>query len=163
MGKHWKKLQSAERRFPHVHIFTGATLTSLWSTWWAMVQPTGLTTSSSTSFSLIFFKVCPDLPTMPVAQWDGSQGGVRVCGVQVSASQHTYFRARHTPKTKTLFFRCCYCYYWNPARKQRPVAPRWHFEQGILNYNPTPARLPDAATLPQSGASSDTSDDDRYL
>jgi len=21
-------------------------------------------------------------------------------------------------------FRCCYCYYWNPARKQRPVAPR---------------------------------------
>ena len=21
--------------------------------------------------------------------------------------------------------RCCYCYYWNPARKQRPVAPRW--------------------------------------
>ena len=40
---------------------------------------------------------------MPVAQWDGSQGGVRVCGVQVSASQHTYFRARHTPKTKTLF------------------------------------------------------------
>ena len=20
--------------------------------------------------------------------------------------------------------RCCYCYYWNPARKQRPVAPR---------------------------------------
>merc|ERR1719318_1345326 len=41
-------------------------------------------------------------------------------------------------------YRCCYCYYWNPARKQRPVAPR----------------LPDAATLPQSGASSDTSDDD---
>merc|ERR550517_1720876 len=58
---------------------------------------------------------------MPVAQWDGSQGGVRVCGVQV-----------------------LHCYYWNPARKQRPVAPR----------------LPDAATLPQSGASSDTSDDD---
>jgi len=21
-------------------------------------------------------------------------------------------------------YRCCYCYYWNPARKQRPVAPR---------------------------------------
>jgi len=41
-------------------------------------------------------------------------------------------------------YRCCYCYYWNPARKQRPVAPR----------------LPDAATLPQSGASSDSSDDD---
>jgi len=41
-------------------------------------------------------------------------------------------------------YRCCYCYYWNPARKQRPVAPR----------------LPDAATLPQSGAPSDTSDDD---
>ena len=26
---------------------------------------------------------------------------------------------------KTLnIVRCCYCYYWNPARKQRPVAPR---------------------------------------
>ncbi|XP_067003224.1 endoplasmic reticulum junction formation protein lunapark-A isoform X2 [Anabrus simplex] len=23
-----------------------------------------------------------------------------------------------------LSFRCCYCYYWNPARKQRPHAPR---------------------------------------
>jgi len=23
-----------------------------------------------------------------------------------------------------LAYRCCYCYYWNPARKQRPVAPR---------------------------------------
>ena len=23
-----------------------------------------------------------------------------------------------------LLPRCCYCYYWNPARKQRPVAPR---------------------------------------
>ncbi|KAG8222851.1 hypothetical protein J437_LFUL007559 [Ladona fulva] len=23
-----------------------------------------------------------------------------------------------------LAFRCCYCYYWNPARKQRPQAPR---------------------------------------
>ena len=21
-------------------------------------------------------------------------------------------------------FRCCYCFYWNPARKQRPTAPR---------------------------------------
>ena len=21
-------------------------------------------------------------------------------------------------------FRCAYCYYWNPARKQRPSAPR---------------------------------------
>merc|ERR1712060_403912 len=23
-----------------------------------------------------------------------------------------------------IAFRCCYCYYWNPARKQRPVAPK---------------------------------------
>jgi len=23
-----------------------------------------------------------------------------------------------------IAYRCCYCYYWNPARKQRPVAPR---------------------------------------
>ena len=21
-------------------------------------------------------------------------------------------------------YRCCYCYYWNPARKQRPTAPK---------------------------------------
>merc|ERR1719319_904675 len=42
-------------------------------------------------------------------------------------------------------YRCCYCYYWNPARKQRPVAPR----------------LPEAATLPQSGASTDSSDEER--
>jgi len=41
-------------------------------------------------------------------------------------------------------YRCCYCYYWNPARKQRPVAPR----------------LPEAATLPQSGASTDSSDEE---
>ena len=26
---------------------------------------------------------------MPVAQWDGSQGGVRVCGVQVSTHLRT--------------------------------------------------------------------------
>jgi len=35
-------------------------------------------------------------------------------------------------------FRCCYCYYWNPARKQRPVAPR----------------LPDAAAASISDSSS---------
>jgi len=23
-----------------------------------------------------------------------------------------------------IAYRCCYCYYWNPARKQRPVAPK---------------------------------------
>lgn len=23
-----------------------------------------------------------------------------------------------------IAYRCCYCFYWNPARKQRPVAPR---------------------------------------
>jgi len=23
-----------------------------------------------------------------------------------------------------ISYRCCYCHYWNPARKQRPVAPR---------------------------------------
>eukprot|EP00092_Neocalanus_flemingeri_P013660 GFUD01014733.1.p1 GENE.GFUD01014733.1~~GFUD01014733.1.p1 ORF type:complete len:444 (+),score=180.39 GFUD01014733.1:71-1402(+) len=35
-------------------------------------------------------------------------------------------------------YRCCYCYYWNPARKQRPVAPR----------------LPDQASLPSASDSS---------
>lgn len=23
-----------------------------------------------------------------------------------------------------IAYRCCYCFYWNPARKQRPVAPK---------------------------------------
>ena len=23
-----------------------------------------------------------------------------------------------------IAYRCCYCYYWNPARKERPVAPK---------------------------------------
>ena len=33
---------------------------------------------------------------------------------------------RGTParRLKLCPLRCCYCYYWNPARKQRPVAPR---------------------------------------
>jgi len=39
-------------------------------------------------------------------------------------------------------YRCCYCYYWNPARKQRPVAPR----------------LPDASTAASASDSSSGSD-----
>ena len=23
-----------------------------------------------------------------------------------------------------LSYRCCYCHYWNPAKKQKPTAPR---------------------------------------
>lgn len=44
-----------------------------------------------------------------------------------------------------IAYRCCYCYYWNPARKQRPVAPR----------------LPDpttAAAMSSAVSSSDSSD-----
>jgi hypothetical protein len=41
-------------------------------------------------------------------------------------------------------YRCCYCYYWNPARKQRPVAPR----------------LPDASTAAASAASESSSGSD---
>jgi len=29
-------------------------------------------------------------------------------------------------------YRCCYCYYWNPARKQRPVAPRLAAERAVV-------------------------------
>merc|ERR1712098_384131 len=39
-------------------------------------------------------------------------------------------------------YRCCYCYYWNPARRQRPVAPR----------------LPDASTAASASDSSSGSD-----
>jgi len=38
-------------------------------------------------------------------------------------------------------YRCCYCYYWNPARKQRPAAPR----------------LPDQPSLSTASLSSDVS------
>jgi len=41
-----------------------------------------------------------------------------------------------------IAFRCCYCYYWNPARKQRPVAPRL-----------TPAAERPAQTLSDSSGS----------
>jgi len=44
-----------------------------------------------------------------------------------------------------IAYRCCYCFYWNPARKQRPVAPR----------------LPEASTFATSGDSS-SSEDSRH-
>lgn len=30
-------------------------------------------------------------------------------------------------------YRCCYCFYWNPAKKQRPVAPRLPTAQDFAN------------------------------
>ncbi|XP_071516452.1 uncharacterized protein [Panulirus ornatus] len=39
-----------------------------------------------------------------------------------------------------LAFRCAYCFYWNPARKQRPSAPR------LENLDP---QLPPSLTVPE--------------
>jgi len=44
-----------------------------------------------------------------------------------------------------IAYRCCYCYYWNPARKQRPVAPR----------------LPDPSVQPMTRESSSSEESDR--
>ena len=34
------------------------------------------------------------------------------------------YNTGHKPMFWITAFRCCYCFYWNPARKQRPTAPR---------------------------------------
>ena len=44
--------------------------------------------------------------------------------VSVCLSQGLEKRLSCCYSTNFSLFRCCYCYYWNPARKQRPVAPR---------------------------------------
>ena len=84
----------------------------------------------------VSYQVCVDLPPMPVPQWDGSQRGVRVCGIQVDLplSKQTVQPkiAHYSFKLSNNGSRCCYCYYWNPARKQRPVAPRWLFHPVFL-------------------------------
>jgi len=48
-----------------------------------------------------------------------------------------------------IAYRCCYCYYWNPARKQRPVAPRLP--------DPTIAAAMSSAVSSSSSDSSDQS------
>ena len=41
-----------------------------------------------------------------------------------------------------MAYRCCYCFYWNPARKQRPVAPR---------LQPPPGNLPSSTDSSSEG------------
>lgn len=50
-----------------------------------------------------------------------------------------------------IAFRCCYCFYWNPARKQRPTAPR-------LPAGPSP--LSAAATAAATASSTESTDDE---
>lgn len=38
-------------------------------------------------------------------------------------------------------FRCCYCYHLNPARKQRPVAPKLEFDTWTTPKHASPKRL----------------------
>lgn len=50
-----------------------------------------------------------------------------------------------------IAFRCCYCFYWNPARKQRPTAPR------LPAGPPMPAAAMPAAA---AGSSTESTDDE---
>lgn len=55
-------------------------------------------------------------------------------------------------------FRCCYCHYWNPARKQRPTAPRLQqFGGGRGSGNQTPA----FSSTVESSSSSDESEKEK--
>ncbi|XP_047498345.1 endoplasmic reticulum junction formation protein lunapark-A-like isoform X3 [Penaeus chinensis] len=50
-----------------------------------------------------------------------------------------------------LAFRCAYCYYWNPARKQRPSAPR------LEDLTPQP---PPSLSVPEDQEEEDEDDDE---
>lgn len=39
-------------------------------------------------------------------------------------------------------FRCCYCGFWNPARKQKPSAPKLDFDNPVSASNTSEANLP---------------------
>jgi len=47
-----------------------------------------------------------------------------------------------------IAYRCCYCHYWNPARKERPVAPR------------LPQQMAQLGTLQRQSSTESTSDED---
>merc|ERR1712203_244112 len=53
-------------------------------------------------------------------------------------------------------FRCAYCFYWNPARKQRPVAPRlqpMHLPASSSDAERSPKKTPaDAKTEDEAGS-----------
>jgi len=54
-----------------------------------------------------------------------------------------------------ISYRCCYCHYWNPARKQRPVAPRLPDPPPTP---PTPVAAKVKEPLPSSTASTQGSE-----
>jgi len=52
-------------------------------------------------------------------------------------------------------YRCCYCYYWNPARKQRPVAPKLPDQPSLLAAaNSSGSNVSSAASAVQSSKGS---------
>lgn len=53
-----------------------------------------------------------------------------------------------------IAFRCCYCFYWNPARKQRPQAPRLPTTTGRSD-------LPEHTSASELESASDTEESDR--
>ncbi|XP_050463632.1 endoplasmic reticulum junction formation protein lunapark-A isoform X2 [Cataglyphis hispanica] len=63
-----------------------------------------------------------------------------------------------------IAFRCCYCGFWNPARKQKPFAPKLEFDSCAVTWNtsePTsntdkePIKLAELETSTQSDTDSD--------
>ena len=44
--------------------------------------------------------------------------------IESHSSTYYYSVTVYKIKFSILAYRCCYCHYWNPARKQRPTAPK---------------------------------------
>lgn len=50
-------------------------------------------------------------------------------------------KLHYTIKITYIFaaFRCCYCGFWNPARKQKPFAPKLEFDSCAVTWNTSEA------------------------
>ena len=44
-------------------------------------------------------------------------------------------------------YRCCYCHYWNPARKQRPTAPKLEASSTLRTQASTESSSSDEGTV----------------
>lgn len=60
-------------------------------------------------------------------------------------------------------FRCCYCYYFNPARKQRPQAPRLSPVSGLKNQGvgQNTIKNPETSDSEKNSGSDSSSDEGR--
>lgn len=58
-----------------------------------------------------------------------------------------------------ISFRCCYCFYWNPARKQRPTAPKLPAMMGGSSALSASAMRRSANTIRESSGTETTDDE----